>query len=187
MNNLIAKLTVFSILAAAPPLSAAQEFPNIVVILADDLGYGSANCYGADVKHIRTPNIDRLAKEGINIVDIYATLQEIVGGKILDPKTAAADSFSFYSTLRGDYSEKSNRTTMVMNDVAGVVAIRMNEWKYIEGKVLRPAPKGKKQGSLKKSNPELYNLKQDPAEEENLISEFPEIAERMQETLDKIR
>ena len=85
MNNIVAKLTLFSILAAALPLSAAQELPNIVVILADDLGYGSANCYGADVKHIRTPNIDRLAKEGINIVDIYATLQELVTGKILGP------------------------------------------------------------------------------------------------------
>ncbi len=37
------------------------------------------------------------------------------------------------------------------------------------------------------SSLQLYNLKQDPAEEENLISEFPEIAERMQEALDKIR
>jgi len=123
----------------------------------------------------------------MNNRDIYATLQELVAGKILDPDAAAADSFSFYSTLRGDRSEENNRTTMVMNDVAGVVAIRMNEWKYIDGKVLRPAPKGKKQGSLNKSNPQLCNLKQDPAEEKNLISEFPEIAERMQEALDKIR
>jgi len=39
------------------------------VILADDLGYGSANCYGADVRHIRTPNIDLLAKEGMQFLD----------------------------------------------------------------------------------------------------------------------
>jgi len=40
------------------------EWPNIVVILADDLGWGSLNCYGAPKNLIRTPNCDRLANEG---------------------------------------------------------------------------------------------------------------------------
>ena len=43
--------------------------PNIVIILADDLGYGSLNSYGADESHIRTPNIDRLAKSGRRFTD----------------------------------------------------------------------------------------------------------------------
>jgi len=43
--------------------------PNIVVILADDFGYGSANCYGAPEDLIRTPNVDRLAREGIRFTD----------------------------------------------------------------------------------------------------------------------
>jgi arylsulfatase A-like enzyme len=51
-------------LAAAPP-----RHPNIVVILADDLGWGSLNCYGASPSLIRTPNIDRLAKEGVRLTD----------------------------------------------------------------------------------------------------------------------
>ena len=42
----------------------AQSKPNIVVILADDFGYASANCYGAPESLIRTPNINRLADEG---------------------------------------------------------------------------------------------------------------------------
>ena len=42
----------------------AADKPNIVVILSDDYGWGSANCYGADPALVRTPNIDRLAKEG---------------------------------------------------------------------------------------------------------------------------
>ncbi len=41
--------------------------PNIVVILADDLGYGSVGSYGAT--QVRTPNIDRIAKEGIRFTD----------------------------------------------------------------------------------------------------------------------
>jgi len=48
----------------------AAEGPNIVFILADDLGYGDVGCYGQ--KRIQTPNIDRLAKEGLRFTDFYA-------------------------------------------------------------------------------------------------------------------
>ncbi|MDX1984341.1 MAG: sulfatase, partial [Bryobacteraceae bacterium] len=41
-----------------PTASAAASRPNIVVILADDFGYGSPNCYGSSPRHVRTPNID---------------------------------------------------------------------------------------------------------------------------------
>jgi len=44
--------------------------PNIIFILADDLGYGDVGCYGQ--KRIQTPNIDRLAKEGMRFTDFYA-------------------------------------------------------------------------------------------------------------------
>src|SRR5262245_5944050 len=44
--------------------------PNIIFILADDLGYGELGCYGQ--KKIRTPNIDRLAAEGIRFTQCYA-------------------------------------------------------------------------------------------------------------------
>ena len=57
---LLALLCVF---AAQRETIAASGKPNIVVILADDLGYGDLSCYGA--KLIDTPNIDRLAKDGM--------------------------------------------------------------------------------------------------------------------------
>ena len=44
--------------------------PNIVIILADDLGYGDLGCYGA--KKIKTPNMDRLAAEGVRFTQGYA-------------------------------------------------------------------------------------------------------------------
>lgn len=45
--------------------------PNIVVIMADDLGYGDVSCYGAEVIH--TPGIDRLAKEGLMLTNGHCT------------------------------------------------------------------------------------------------------------------
>lgn len=47
--------------------------PNIVFIFADDLGWGSLGCYGAGADQIRTPNIDRLAKEGTRFTDAHVT------------------------------------------------------------------------------------------------------------------
>jgi len=44
--------------------------PNIIYIMADDLGYGHLGCYGQ--KEIKTPNIDRMAAEGIRLTDHYA-------------------------------------------------------------------------------------------------------------------
>jgi arylsulfatase len=48
--------------ATTSPVRAAERGPNVVLIVADDMGYGDAGCYGA--KDIRTPNLDRLAREG---------------------------------------------------------------------------------------------------------------------------
>ena len=50
--------------------SAAEKRPNIIFILADDLGYGDLGCYGQD--KIRTPNLDRMAAEGMRFTQHYA-------------------------------------------------------------------------------------------------------------------
>ena len=58
-------------LAAGPGLcEGAARRPNIVFILADDLGYGDLGCYGQ--KMIQTPHLDRLAAEGMRFTDCYA-------------------------------------------------------------------------------------------------------------------
>ncbi len=51
-------------------LSAAPAKPNIVFVLADDLGYGDLSCYGQS--KFQTPNIDRLAAEGMRFTQVYA-------------------------------------------------------------------------------------------------------------------
>ena len=50
--------------------SATTSKPNVIFILADDLGYGDLGCYGQ--KKIQTPNLDRLAAEGIRFTQAYA-------------------------------------------------------------------------------------------------------------------
>jgi arylsulfatase A len=47
----------------------APKAPNIIVINADDLGYGDLGCYGA--KNIKTPNIDKLARDGVRFTNFY--------------------------------------------------------------------------------------------------------------------
>lgn len=54
--------------AAAQPADPTRP-PNIVIVYADDLGYGDVGCFGA--KGYTTPNIDRLATEGIRFTDFY--------------------------------------------------------------------------------------------------------------------
>ena len=71
-SNIILRLSAvllltISPLAAAPAVTCAP--PNIVLILADDLGWGSLGCYGANPDLIRTPNCDRLAREGLRCTD----------------------------------------------------------------------------------------------------------------------
>ncbi|MEM9280817.1 MAG: sulfatase [Verrucomicrobiota bacterium] len=61
------------LLAALPLMGAAAEKPNIVVILADDLGWNGLTCYGSDL--VETPHLDRLAAEGMRFTDAYALSQ----------------------------------------------------------------------------------------------------------------
>lgn len=63
--------------------AAAQsgEKPNLIVIFADDLGYGDLSCYGS--KTIRTPRLDQMAREGMRFTDFYA------GAPFCSPSRAA--------------------------------------------------------------------------------------------------
>jgi arylsulfatase A-like enzyme len=66
-------LVTFSVAAVSTEKSALAEVsgrPNIIFILADDLGYGDLRCYGCT--DIRTPHLDRLAVEGVRFTDFYA-------------------------------------------------------------------------------------------------------------------
>jgi arylsulfatase A-like enzyme len=65
-----ARVILIALGAALGPLSAAQR-PNILLILADDLGYGDVRCYN-DQSRVATPNLDRLAREGMRFTDAHS-------------------------------------------------------------------------------------------------------------------
>jgi arylsulfatase A-like enzyme len=64
-------LLLLSLLAAGAAWAAAPARPNIVFILSDDVGYGDLGCYGAN--KVKTPNLDRLARDGARFTDAHAT------------------------------------------------------------------------------------------------------------------
>jgi arylsulfatase A len=63
-------LPICVLLLCVPCLNGAETPPNIIVILADDLGYGDLGCFGAT--NIATPRLDALAREGIRFTDFYS-------------------------------------------------------------------------------------------------------------------
>jgi arylsulfatase A-like enzyme len=83
------------LLAPLAALHAADApKPNLIVILADDLGYGDVGCYGAT--RIKTPNIDRLAREGMKFSDAHSP--------------ASVCSPSRYGLLSGRYPWRLHQT-----------------------------------------------------------------------------
>jgi arylsulfatase A-like enzyme len=63
---------LLAMVAFAPRLCQAQSKPNILVIMADDTGWMNVASYGGDVMGVKTPNIDRIGKEGIRFTSFYA-------------------------------------------------------------------------------------------------------------------
>ena len=86
------------LLHAAEPRSS--RLPNVIVFLTDDLGYNDTGCYGALPVHIRTPNIDRLAKEGVRFTDGHAA------SSVCTP--------SRYSLLTGQYAFRNRRGCSIL-------------------------------------------------------------------------
>ena len=63
-------LVLFTLFSTGLPGFADETRPNIIYIMADDLGYGDLSCYGQE--KFQTPHIDRLAEEGITFTNYYA-------------------------------------------------------------------------------------------------------------------
>ncbi|MBS1836023.1 MAG: arylsulfatase [Acidobacteria bacterium] len=94
-----------AVCAAAAPFqtpapAAASDRPNVVMIYADDVGYGDLSCYGA--YNVKTPNLDRLARAGIRFTDAHSS--------------AATCTPSRYSLLTGEYSFRLSKARVLPGD-----------------------------------------------------------------------
>ena len=78
-----------------------QRLPNILIILADDLGYGDVQCYNPERGKILTPNIDKLAAEGMRFTDGRAGVKadQFAVGKFTTPAHRASQSFARSTAL----------------------------------------------------------------------------------------
>jgi arylsulfatase A-like enzyme len=90
---------------AAAAQSRPSALPNIVLIYADDLGYGDLSCYGAT--RVRTPNIDRLAAGGVRFTNAHCT--------------SATCTPSRYSLLTGEYAWRKPGTRVLPGDASLIV------------------------------------------------------------------
>ncbi len=94
-SNLFTHLTIIAgLLLALSTTTHAADKPNIIVVMADDLGYGDLSCYGAT--ELKTPHIDRLAKNGLRFTSGYCS--------------ASTCTPTRYSFLTGNYAFRQPNT-----------------------------------------------------------------------------
>ncbi|NQV35378.1 MAG: arylsulfatase [Phycisphaeraceae bacterium] len=131
------KFTVWTVLATAlclcsPSLAFAKQ-PNIVFIMADDLGYGDLGCYGQRV--IQTPHIDALARAGMRFTQCYT------GSTVCAPSrsTLMTGKHTGHTTVRGNFGKggvvglggKDGRVPLKAQDVT--VAECLKQAGYVTG------------------------------------------------------
>jgi len=106
-NSFLFKSTVslFALSAIQTINGQATLKPNIIIIYADDLGYGDVSCYGAT--SIRTPNIDRVASQGLRFTNAHCT--------------SATSTPSRYSLLTGEYAWRKKGTGVLPGDASAII------------------------------------------------------------------
>ena len=101
MIGLLAAALLTAACASAPPASRSDR-PNVVIVYADDLGYGDVSSYGAT--RIRTPHIDRIAAQGLRFTRAHTT--------------SATCTPSRYGMLTGEYPWRKQGTGVAPGDAA---------------------------------------------------------------------
>ena len=92
-------------IATLHAIDAVVRKPNIIFIYGDDIGYGDFGCYGATA--VKTPNVDRLAQEGLRFTSAYSS--------------SATCTPSRYSMLTGEYAFRKKGTGILPGDAALII------------------------------------------------------------------
>ncbi len=89
----------------AATANKGDKTPNVILIYADDLGYGDLECYGA--KNVETPHVNRLATEGVRFTNAHAA--------------AATSTPSRYAMLTGEYAWRQPGTDVAAGDAGMII------------------------------------------------------------------
>lgn len=125
-----------------------------------------------------------VSDETINLVDMLATFAAVVGDKLPPPAAGAEDSFSVLPALLGRKTGKPLRPDMIVHSADGVFAIRQGPWKWIEGK---PVAKKPPKIRMAEFQSQLYNLKQETAEQTDQLAARSNVAQRLAKLLENQR
>ncbi len=123
-----------------------------------------------------------LSNQLLTLTDLMATCAEICNFTL--PVATGEDSFSFLSAITAEESDSSVRTSAIHHSISGMFAIRMGEFKYIDGK---GSGGWSYAGSENEPPGQLYNIKSDPKELNNLYNEMPEMVEKLSRELNRIK
>jgi arylsulfatase A-like enzyme len=104
-NFIPGTLGILSFAATSCMNKKTNEMPNVVIIYADDLGYGDVGCFGAN--SVATPNIDLLAYRGLRFTNAYCT--------------SATSTPSRYSLLTGEYAWRKEGTGVARGDAPAII------------------------------------------------------------------
>jgi arylsulfatase A-like enzyme len=128
----------------------------------------------------------------LSLTDVMATCAGIVGAKL--PNAAAEDSYDMLPVLQGTRGDVPVRKYMLSQTISLALAIRDGHWKYLDHKGSggnNYSRRALKPYDLKDADPQapgqLYDLKTDPGETQNLYSKHPEIVKRLKAQLEKFK
>lgn len=130
----------------------------------------------------------RVTAQMFSLVDLYATLAKISGGKF-SPETAP-DSMDLSPVLLGE-TTNNLRDHTVLHGISNTLSLRAGDWKYVPAMARGPAsgagsganPSDARFVESRAVEPQLFDLRTDPAEKNNVIGKFPEKAAELTQRL----
>lgn len=98
-------ISILGLVATTTALAQSDNQPNVILLVADDLGYGDLSCYGAT--RVSTPSVDKLAANGVRFTNAHAC--------------AATSTPSRYSLLTGEYCIRNANSDVAAGNAAMII------------------------------------------------------------------
>lgn len=169
-------VSCLSVSAASP--DREKSLPNVVLIFADDLGYGDLGCFGNTVHRI--PNLDQLAEDGVRLTSFY-------GAPCCTPSRAQLMTGSY--ARRVGLNDGPQAWVLLPKDPIGLNQEELTLAELLKGQGYQTACVGKWHlgDQLHLRNGKLYNLSRDVAESNDVAADRPEIVAQLTALADRMR